>query len=157
MKTHKLLILVPLTVALGAGGCTADENADIATTEQPQATEPSIMELMVTEITPLTDTLWGIEDPQTDAEWQVYRDAADATIAAFEQTKRSASGVNDAKWIADPKWQAYADEVIAAGEMYIAAINARDMDAIFAAGDALYTPCENCHLDFNPAVQAEQY
>ena len=38
----------------------------------------SINDLMITVVTPATDTLWGIEDPQSDEEWQVYIDAAPA-------------------------------------------------------------------------------
>lgn len=114
--------------------------------------ELSIMELMVSKVTPATDTLWGIDDPQTDADWQVFIDAADVTIAAFEQSKMGGSGPNDDVWAADDRWKAYADAVIAAANSAKVAIDARDMDAIWEAGDALYTPCEACHIDFNPAV-----
>jgi hypothetical protein len=61
------------------------------------------MDLMVSKVTPATDTFWGIDDPQTDADWQVF-------------------------------------------------IDARNMDAIWEAGDTLYTLNETSHIDFNPAV-----
>lgn len=116
----------------------------------------TIMDLMVIQVAPATDTIWGIEDPDTDEEWQVFIDAADATIAAFEQAKRGGSGPNDATWAADPKWQTYSDQVIAAAVSTKAAVAARDVEAMWDAGGELYTPCEQCHIDFNPGVQGEQ-
>jgi hypothetical protein len=87
----------------------------------------STMELMLSKVTPATDTLWGIDDPQTDADWQVFIDAADVTIAAFEQAKVGGSGPNDDTWAADDRWKAYADEVIAAANSTKVAIEARDL------------------------------
>jgi hypothetical protein len=118
--------------------------------------ETTIMELMVTRVAPASDTIWGIEDPKTDEEWAVFVAAADETIAAFEQTKKGGSGPNDATWAADPKWQAYSDQVIAAAEQTKAAVAARNIEAMWDAGGELYTPCEECHIDFNPGVQGEQ-
>ena len=51
---------------------------------QPQL---SILELMNTIIVPATNTLWGIDEPQTDEEWQAFMSVADEMIAAFEQTR----------------------------------------------------------------------
>ncbi len=118
--------------------------------------EMTIMELMVSQVVPATDTIWGIEDPQTDEEWQVFVDAADVTIAAFKQAKIGGSGPNDSTWAADPKWQIYSDQVIAAAESAKSAVAARDVEAMWDAGGELYTPCEQCHIDFNPGVQSDQ-
>ena len=49
----------------------------------------------------------------------------------------------------------HADDTIAAAESAKIAIAARDMEAIFEAGDALYQPCEACHIDFNPGVASD--
>jgi cytochrome c556 len=119
---------------------------------QPQL---SILELMNTIIVPATNTLWGIDEPQTDEEWQAFMSVADETIAAFEQTRNGGSGPQDADWAADPRWAAYANEAISAGEQFKVAIQAQDMEAIWTAGDALLAPCTACHNDFNPAVIAE--
>ena len=35
------------------------------------------------------------------------------------------------------------------------AIAERNVDGVFDAGGELYTPCEECHLDYNPAVTDE--
>jgi hypothetical protein len=153
MKTNISIAVLPVFFLFASSALIAEEQA---TTNEPVPDgELSIMELMVSNVTPATDTLWGIEDPQTDDEWQVFIDAADATIEAFEQAKKGGTGPNDNAWAADPVWQAYADEVIAAAKSAKTAISARDMEAVFEAGDALYTPCEACHIDFNSAVKAE--
>lgn len=123
----------------------------------PEITSGTIMEAMVVTITPATDTLWGVDDPQTDEEWQVLDAAAVTVIESFEKMRDGGVGPNDNSWAADQKFLAYIDEEVAAANAARVAIAARDLDALFAAGDALYTPCENCHIDFNPAVSAEEY
>jgi cytochrome c556 len=153
MKINKYFAALPVLYLVAGGVLTAAEQTTAS--DAVVEGELSIMELMVSNVTPATDTLWGIDDPQTDEEWQVFVDAANATIAAFEQAKKGGAGPNDDAWATDPKWQAYADAVIAAAMSAKRAIAARDMDAMFEAGDALYTPCEACHIDFNVAVQAE--
>jgi len=114
--------------------------------------ETSINELMVEVVAPATDTLWGVADPQTDSEWEALDDAADEVILTFRAIKLGGTGENDVKWASEPAWDAYADEVVLAGMAAKRAIAARDLDALFAAGDVLYPPCENCHLEYHPGV-----
>lgn len=116
------------------------------------ADDQSILELMTIRVVPATDTLWGAEDPETDAEWQKLEDAATETIKAFELTKAGGSGPNDNNWAANDDWQAFSDDVIAAAELAKLAIAERDIEALWEAGDPLYTPCEACHLVYNPGV-----
>jgi cytochrome c556 len=116
----------------------------------------SIMELMVTIVTPATDTLWGIDDPQSDAEWQVFIDAANTVIDAGRTIKVGGTGPNDNTWAADPEWQTLADRLIGAGEDARTAAENQDVEAMYTAGEVLYPPCEECHLQFNPGVAGEQ-
>ena len=120
-----------------------------------QYRELSIMELMVTVITPATNTLWGVEDPQSDADWKVLEDAAVITVAAGQQVRQGGAGPNDNGWAANAEWQVMANEMSDAADDQLAAIRSRNLDALFDANDAIYPPCENCHLKFNPAVAAE--
>lgn len=113
----------------------------------------SIMDLMVTVITPATDTLWGIEDPQTDEEWQAFIDAANIVIEAGKTVKAGGTGPNDNTWASDPAWDAFADVMISAGIDALEAARMQDVDAMFDAGGVLYPPCEECHIQFNPGVQ----
>jgi hypothetical protein len=123
--------------------------------ESPEPTM-TVMDLMVTVVTPATDTLWGIDDPQSDEEWQVFVDAANTVIDAGTTIKVGGTGPNDRAWAADPAWQAFADRMIGAGRDALAAAENRDVEAMYTAGEVLYPPCEECHLQFNPGVTGEQ-
>ena len=92
MPANKPLLLCLL---LAASAILADEE------ELPTPTM-SVNDLMVTIVTPATNTLWGIEDPQGDEEWQVFIDAANAVIEAGRTIKVGGTGPNDAGWAADP-------------------------------------------------------
>ena len=115
----------------------------------------SVNDLMMTVVTPATNTLWGIEDPQTEADWQVFIDAADEVIEAGQSMKLGGTGPEDAEWAADPAWQAFSDALISAGtDAREAAVN-KDVEAMYTAGEVLYPPCEECHLQFHPGVKAQ--
>jgi hypothetical protein len=62
----------------------------------------------------------------------------------------------DSEWIKEPAWKAFNQVMINAGYDALQAIRARDHDALLAAGDVLYPPCEGCHLQFNPGVANPQ-
>ena len=121
--------------------------------EQPAPIPNSVNDLMISKITPATNTLWGIEDPQTDEEWQVFIAAADVVIEAANAIKQGGAGPNDAEWAQDPEWQAFADVIISAGTDARDAARNKDLDAMFNAGDILYPPCEECHIQFHPGFQ----
>jgi len=145
---RKFPVLAAILVAAACSSGTADEPGPAPTM--------SINDLMVTVVTPATDTIWGIEDPQTDADWQVFIDAADRTIEAGRTIKVGGTGPNDSEWAANPEWQAFADRLIAAAEAARQAAVDRDVDAMYEAGDVLYPPCEECHLKFHPGVAGFQ-
>ena len=111
------------------------------------------MVLMTDTVTPASDIIWGVEDPQTDEEWQVLDDAAVTLAKAFEATRAGGIGPNDDAWASEAKFQAYIDQEMVALEQARAAIEARNLDGLFDAGGELYTPCEECHIDYNPGVQ----
>jgi hypothetical protein len=119
--------------------------------ESDQAlTAMTINDLMVNVVTPATDTLWGIEDPQTDAEWQVFVDAANTVIDAGNAIKAGGTGPSDDEWAANAEWQAFADRLIAAATDARQAAREKDLEAMWSAGDVMYPPCEECHLQFHP-------
>jgi len=113
----------------------------------------SVNDLMLTVVTPATNTLWGIEDPQTDADWQVFIDAANLVIDAGETIKVGGTGTNDNEWASDPAWDAFADRLISAGVDARNAANNKDVEAMYTAGEVLYPPCEECHIQFHPGMQ----
>ena len=113
----------------------------------------SVNDIMISVIAPATNTLWGIEDPQTDADWQVFIDAADTVIETATDIKDGGAGPNDQQWAESPDWQAFADRLIEAGTDARKAAEDKDVDAMYAAGDILYPPCEECHIQFHPGLQ----
>ena len=122
--------------------------------DEPVAVIPdSVNDVMISVIAPATNTLWGIDDPQTDDDWQIFIDAADAVIATATEIKGGGAGPSDQQWAASPDWQAFADRLIAAGTDARKAALDKDVEAMFAAGDILYPPCEECHIQFHPGLQ----
>ncbi len=114
----------------------------------------SVRNLMLTIITPATNTIWGVEDPQTDEEWQVLIDAAAQVIDVSRQIKSGGSGPNDSTWAQDPAWQQFADVLIESGIEIQAAARARDLDTLMdVSNEKMYPPCEECHAQFLPGAQ----
>ncbi len=144
--TRITLLLIACLLQVGCQpGSAADTAAPVPTM--------SVNELMVTVVTPATDTLWGIEDPQTDEDWQVFIDAADVVIRAGQTIKVGGTGPMDNEWAASPAWDAFADRLIDAGLDARTAAETRNIEAMFTAGEVLYPPCEECHLQFHPGMQ----
>ena len=148
MRYAFIICLLPALAA-----CTAEKPAEVATA----APEHTIMLLMVEDITQASHIVWGIEDPQTDEEWQVIDDAAVALVEAFQAIEAGTVGPNDKAWVADEKFQAYIDAEYVALDAVRQAIAERNLDGVFDAGGELYMPCEECHIDFNPAVSEAEY
>ncbi|MEM9209469.1 MAG: hypothetical protein AAGA61_09495 [Pseudomonadota bacterium] len=137
-----VLAAVALFVSLSAVG----ENED----SQPRQ---SVMVLMTTVITPATNTMWSIEAPATEAEWQTFAEAADAVIRAGRAVRHGGSGPHDDDWASNADWQAWADTMIAAAEAARTAAESKDVNAYIEATDVMYPPCEECHIAYNPGLQ----
>jgi len=131
-----------------------------AQTPYPMAGGPylvTIKDLMEQTITPATNTIWGAyEPPSEEAQWKQLEEAAVTLLAAANLVALGGSGPMDDEWAKDPAWKAFNQIMIDAGVDALAAVRARDHDALLAAGDVLYPPCEGCHQQFNPAVIGEQ-
>ena len=138
-----LLVIVAATISLAAD-------------QESAASQLSVNDLMVTVVAPATDTLWGIEDPQSDQEWQVFIDAANAVIGAGAALRQGGAGPNDNRWAADPAWQAFVDQLVDAAEFAREAAANKNLDGMYTAGEIIYPPCEECHIQFHPGVQELQ-
>ena len=147
----KKIVLGVFTLCASVACSNAGDPADSAA-----APVLSINVLMTDVVTPTSNTLWSVEDPQTDADWLVFIDAASQMIAAGEQIKRGGTGPNDAARAEDPAWQAFADTLIGAAIDARGAAEAKDLDALLNANDVLYPPCEECHIQFHSGVDAEE-
>ena len=123
-----------------------------ASGEAPRPAMP-IKQLMETTITDASNTIWGAYDPPTSAEqWAALEKAALALIEATKVNAVGGTGPMDNEWAKQPAWKPFNDAMLQASESALAAIRAKNHDALLAAGDVLYPPCEGCHLQFNPGV-----
>jgi len=111
------------------------------------------MELMEKTITPATNTIWSFYEPPTeDSQWTALEEAAVTMLAAVSVNAAGGTGPMDNEWVRDPRWQAFNQVMLQASRNALDAIRARDHDALLAASDILYPPCEGCHTQFNPGV-----
>jgi hypothetical protein len=103
----------------------------------------TVNQIMQAIITPMTNTLWGAYDVQTDAQWLELQNAALTVIGAGSLL--TDSGPN----AAEAEWQEFNQQMIAAARAALTAIGNKDEEALSSAGnDLLYPPCESCHLRY---------
>lgn len=109
----------------------------------------TVKEVMNAIITPMTATIWGAYQLESDAQWQEVENAALTVIAAGNLLAGSVSEPQFKDRAAETAWQDYNTQMITAARQVIAAVAQRDEEALFSAGnDALYPPCESCHQDY---------
>jgi hypothetical protein len=131
--------------------------AAINAQEPPEILPGSVNDIMVTIITPATNTIWGIEDPQTKEDWQVYVDAAAQLVDAATRIKSGGAGPNDSSWAGNPEWQQFADVLIESGLEIQEAARKGDLETvIIVSNDKMYPPCEECHIMFHPGVEEQE-
>ena len=96
-------------------------------------------------IAPMTSTIWGAYDIQTEQQWQELENAAITVIAAG--TLLESAGINSSQ----QDWRTFNQQMIDAARTALVAIGNQDEEALFAAGnDQLYPPCESCHQRYMP-------
>lgn len=152
--TVKLSVMVAMATATVAAAIVM-ANAIVAQPPAADAPRPTmpIKQLMETTITDASNTIWGAYDPPTsDEQWGELEKAALALIEAAKVNAVGGTGPMDNEWAKQPAWKPFNDAMLQASESALAAIRAKDHDALLAAGDVLYPPCEGCHLQFNPGV-----
>lgn len=109
----------------------------------------TVKEIMNAIITPMTATIWGAYQLETDAQWQEIENAALTVIAAGNLLAGGVSGSQFEVAARSAAWQDYNTQMIAAARQVIAAVAKKDEEALSNAGnDALYPPCESCHQDY---------
>ena len=110
---------------------------------QPVAT---MSELMVNTIYPASDAVFYVSTrkPSTDAEWKEL-EAKTAGLAAAAAAMTTPTYFRDRD-----RWMADANLMIDASNAAVAAARRRDVGALEALNDALYTSCVQCHQHYRP-------
>jgi hypothetical protein len=112
------------------------------------AAEPllTVKQVMNSLITPGTNTIWGAYQLETDAQWKEIENAALTVIAGSNLLQMGGSGDQEISIAQQAQWQSFTSQMITASEKVLAAVAAKDEEALSAAGnDDLYPPCESCH------------
>jgi len=118
----------------------------------PQPTIPT-KQLMETTITDASNAIWNAFDPpKSDEEWAALEKAALTLIDATKLNAVGGTGPMDKEWAAQPAWKPFNEAMLQASQGALKAIRAKNHEALLAASDQLYPPCEGCHMLFNPGV-----
>lgn len=140
-------------LAVAAAGAILAGLAAVAQDDTAGKPVVSIRELMEKTITPASNTIWNAYEPPSDEDaWLRLEEAAVTMMVAAQVTAIGGTGPMDDEWARQPAWKAFNEVMLTASRDALAAIRARDHDALLAAGDVLYPPCEGCHQQFNPGV-----
>ena len=109
--------------------------------------ELTVKQIMNNIITPMTTTIWGAYQLETDAQWQEVENAAITVIAAGMVLSNGAADFSTSA--GEQSWRDHNAAMIAAAEQVVVAVGQKDEAALSAAGnDALYPPCESCHQQY---------
>lgn len=116
-------------------------------------TDPGLnmREVMLAVIAPMTNKLWAASDIQTDTQWLELEQAALTVIAAGTLISQGGPDGAYREQAQNADWQEHTQAMMTAARSAVRAIQNRDEEALFAAGnDELYPPCENCHATYLP-------
>lgn len=147
-RWHLLTAAALVAVAASIGTSPAQPPALTA----PDPTVPT-KQLMETTLTEASNAIWNaFEPPTSDEQWAALEKAALALIDATKLNAVGGTGPMDKEWAAQPAWRPFNEAMLLAGEAALKAVRAKNHEALLAAGDQLYPPCEGCHMLFNPGV-----
>ncbi len=155
--------LSPVLVILGCVGLFGCEAGEDAASEMPYQPTASIHDFMVWGLEPAADVIWdnagfivtvdGEQDlqPTTQEGWDVVRNAATLVAESGNVLMMPGYRADEGDWVE------YAAGVVRAGMRAREAAVAKDADALFDAGGALYSVCRACHNRYiiEPSSAAE--
>lgn len=106
----------------------------------------TMSELMVKIIYPTSDAIFYIEtrQPATDGEWAELQNKALALAESANLLMMPGRARDQERWMAD------ATLLLDAGAAAFRAAKSRDVNALVALNDQLYTACVACHQHYRP-------
>jgi len=122
--------------------------AALAVAQTPSSFQPvgNMSQLMIDVIYPTSDAIFYVErnPPKNDQEWSALRANA-LTLAESGNLLMMGSRARDqGDWIKDAKL------LVDAGAAAFKAARAKDLNAVVALNDQLYTACVTCHQQYRP-------
>jgi hypothetical protein len=123
-----------------------------ACSQQPEAPEKTVQQLMAQDVQPTAEIFWNsvqfISDetgdhdirPETDADWKETRDAATrlGELAALLRTPGYTEGRGE-------DWTTFANSLTEVAKLAEQAADAKDPDKVFEVGGTIYNVCTACH------------
>ena len=163
-KAMTLTARVPLCAMLlvGCGGSPPPPAAAPTAAAPPFHTTLTTKQLMSWIIDPTADEIWnsvgtitsekGVEElqPKTDEEWATYRNAAAMLIESGNLLMLDGRAQDKDQWMATARGMADAAALV------LEAAEAKDVEAYFNAGGALYEACTACHSKYVVAQEPTQ-
>ena len=141
-------------LVVGCSGSTQPPAATAAAAAPPFHTTLTTKQLMTWIIDPNATAIWGSvgsvstdtgteeKHPQTDEEWGKFRNAAATLVESGNLLMLDGRAVDKDQWMATAKGMSdAAAQVLEAAE-------AKDVEAYFDAGGALYEACTACHSKY---------
>ncbi len=111
----------------------------------------TVMQIMDAVIIPSSNAIWNVpaEEPENDEDWASVRNNALALAEAGNLLM-----IGDRAKDQDA-WMQAAQTLVDAGTTALRAAEAKDVDAVTAAGDEIYNSCEGCHLQYPPETAGQ--
>lgn len=150
---------IMLTAFLLLSGCSP---ATPPATEAPYSLDLDMQELMAHVLDPAADIIWASAGSIVTAEGET--DLAPTDAEGWLQVENGAAAVIESanllmlpgRAVDDGDWREFSLGLVAMGKKAMAAAEAQDADALFAAGADLYQVCVACHQQYDRDIGAEQ-
>ena len=135
-----------------AGLMVACDSGEVEPPSPPFTPVADVKQIMEMVIDPAAEVVWesvgfvitadGEQEvlPRNDAEWAVVRNSA---MILAESGNLLMIG-DRAK--GEGPWMIMSRSLVEAGKATLQAVEAKDVDAVFAVGEKLYNACETCHV-----------
>ena len=106
----------------------------------------TMSQLMIDIIYPTSDAIFYVErnPPKTEQDWNTLRATALTLAESGNLLMMNSRARDQGDWIADAKL------LVDAGTEAWKAAKAKDLDAVVAVNDQLYTACTKCHEQYRP-------
>jgi cytochrome c553 len=112
----------------------------------------SLLHLMRANVEIPADGIWAVENNKmlSDEEWLLaQQDSINLTVAA-RLVSLPGTGKQDAAWVANADWQAWARDLQQTALNVGQAVDAKDQTKLATAADHLVDVCQSCHDKYRP-------
>lgn len=166
---RSLSLAATLSLVAVLGGCDRGRNESTTAAAPPAPAPMSIQDIMLGRIVPASNGIWMVAEPATDETWaSLSQNAMDLiaaadlmtagphpllregqTVQGSDQPGTSTPAQIEQRISASPaEWKTRSEAMKKESQAVLAAVQAKDLDKVMEAGNALYDSCEACHQQF---------